>query len=233
MKQGKAARSSLEHLVFYPGMTKTNYPTIVALHGRGTDEYDLLPLIESLKLTDVLLVVPRAPLLFNPSGFNGGYAWYEFGEEGMPDPVTFQASLDVLRRFLGEMKAAYPVDPQRLVLLGFSQGTVMAYAIGLLDPSTIGGIVALSGYVPHRSGLPLKLQDLNGLRVFISHGAWDEIIPVDFGRESAQLLKTAGAEVLYREYLMGHEVREETIRDLSAWIGNLMTSGEPKLHSKP
>ena len=222
MKQGTATKASLEHLVFYPATTKTSYPTIVALHGRGTDEYDLLPLIESLEVLDALVVTPRAPLLFSPGGFTAGFAWYEFGEEGIPDPATFRASLDVLRRFLEEIAAAYLVDRERLVLLGFSQGTVMAYAAGLLDPRAILGIAALSGYVPHRSELPLKLHDLNGLSVFISHGAWDEIIPVEFGRESAQLLNRAGADVLYREYLMGHEVREETLRDLSAWINNLM-----------
>ena len=222
MKQGKATKASLEHLVFYPATTKTSYPTIVALHGRGTDEYDLLPLIESLEVLDALVVTPRAPLLFSPGGFTAGFAWYEFGEEGIPDPATFRASLDVLRRFLEEIAAAYLVDRERLVLLGFSQGTVMAYAAGLLDPRAILGIAALSGYVPHRSELPLKLHDLNGLSVFISHGAWDEIIPVEFGRKSAQLLNRAGADVLYREYLMGHEVREETLRDVSAWIRNLM-----------
>ena len=222
MKQGTATKASLEHLVFYPATTKTSYPTIVALHGRGTDEYDLLPLIESLEVLDALVVTPRAPLLFSPGGFTAGFAWYEFGEEGIPDPATFRASLDVLRRFLEEIAAAYLVDRERLVLLGFSQGTVMAYAAGLLDPRAILGIAALSGYVPHRSELPLKLHDLNGLSVFISHGAWDEIIPVEFGRKSAQLLNRAGADVLYREYLMGHEVREETLRDVSAWIRNLM-----------
>lgn len=221
MKQGKTAKASLEHLVFYPDNSKSTYPTIVALHGRGTDEHDLLPLIESLGVHDALLVAPRAPLLFNPGSFTGGYAWYEFGEEGIPDPTTFRASVEILGNFLGEIMEAYPVDSGLLLLLGFSQGTVMAYAAGLQDPSMIRGIIALSGYIPDKSGLSLRLHDLNGLPVFISHGAWDEIIPVEFARESARLLKTAGAEILYREYLMGHEVREETLRDLSAWTRNL------------
>jgi phospholipase/carboxylesterase len=222
MKQGKATKASLEHLVFYPDRSRINYPTIVALHGRGTDEYDLLPVVESLGIPDALLVAPRAPLLFNPGGFTGGYAWYEFGEEGIPNPTTLSESLEILRGFLGEVKEAYPVDSERVLLLGFSQGTVMAYAVALSELNLIRGIVALSGYVPHRSGLPLKLHDLNGLSVFISHGAWDEIIPVEFGRESAQLLKTAGADVLYREYQMGHEVREETLRDLAAWTREIL-----------
>ena len=215
-------KASLEHLVFYPSTATGKYPTIVTLHGRGTDEYDLLPLVESLELNDVLLVSPRAPLLFNPGGMMSGFAWYEVGEEGVPHPQTFRSSVDLLRRFLGEIKEAYPVNPERLVLLGFSQGTVMAYAAGLLEPQSFRGIAALSGYVPNKSGLPFKVQQLTHLPIFISHGEFDEVIPVGFGRESADFLKGAGGDVDYHEYPMGHEVREETLRDLGAWIGKLI-----------
>jgi phospholipase/carboxylesterase len=223
MKQGGSVKASLEHLVFYPSATATKHPTIVALHGRGTDEYDLLPLVEALAMNEALVVAPRAPLLFNLGGLMGGFAWYEVGQEGVPDPRTLQTSVELLRRFLGEIKAAYPVNPERLVLLGFSQGTVMAYAVGLLDPKSIRGIAALSGYVPHDSGLPLKLQQLNGFPVFISHGAYDEVIPARLSRESAELLKAAGADIAYHEYLMGHEVREETLLDLSVWMRKLFS----------
>jgi phospholipase/carboxylesterase len=222
MKQEESVKASLEHLVFYPSTTAGRYPTIVTLHGRGTDEYDLLPLVESLGLNNVLLVSPRAPLLFNPGGMMGGFAWYEVGEEGAPHAQTIQSNVDVLRHFLEEIKEAYPVNPERLVLLGFSQGTVMAYAAGLLDPQSFRGIAALSGYVPNKSGLPFRVQQLTHLPVFISHGEFDEVIPVRLGRESADFLKAAGADVDYHEYPMGHEVREETLRDLGAWMGKLI-----------
>ncbi len=222
MNQKESVKASLEHLVFYPSTTAGNYPTIVTLHGRGTDEYDLLPLVESLGLNNVLLISPRAPLQFNPGNIMGGFAWYEVGEEGVPHAQTFQSNVDVLRRFLGEIKEAYPVNPERLVLLGFSQGTVMAYAAGLLDPQSFRGITALSGYVPNKSGLPFKVQQLTHLPIFISHGEFDEVIPVRFSRESADFLKAAGADVDYHEYPMGHEVREETLRDLGAWMKKLI-----------
>ncbi|HUK50881.1 MAG TPA: alpha/beta hydrolase [Terriglobales bacterium] len=215
-------KASLEHLVFYPSTTAGKYPTIVTLHGRGTDEYDLLPIVESLELNNIILVSPRAPLLINPGGLMGGFAWYETGEEGIPDAQTLQSNVDVLRRFLEEIKEAYPVNPERLILLGFSKSTVMAYATGLLDPQSFRGIAALSGYVPNKSGLTFKLEQLTHFPVFISHGEFDEVIPVKFGRESADFLKAAGAGVDYHEYSMGHEVREETLRDLGAWLRNLL-----------
>ena len=214
----KTIRASLEHIVVYPPSKREKYPTIIALHGRGADASDLVPLVESLGRGDALVIAPRAPL---PFSLGGGFAWYDMGQDWTPHPVTFGKSLDLLRSFLVEVKAGYPVDSSRLVLLGFSQGTVMSYAAGLLEPSFVQGIVALSGYVPLRSGLPLKLDSLKGLPVFISHGTYDDLIPVKFGREAADLLRNAGAEVSFHEYLMGHEVNEETIMDLARWFKKL------------
>jgi len=212
-------KASLEHYVFSSESSGDDCVTIVALHGRGADAHDLVPLIEALQLEDVLLIAPRAPLPLN-LGFVQGYAWYDLGEEGVPDPRTFSPNLDHLRKFLREIKSGYRVG--RLILFGFSQGTVMAYAVGLTDPASVSGIVALSGYIPSRSDLPLQWSKLNGLSVFVSHGEYDEIISVDLGREAAEMLRRAGADVVYREYAMGHEVREETIHDLAEWIRALL-----------
>jgi phospholipase/carboxylesterase len=222
MKEGSPILASLEHAVYYPPRKAEKYATVVALHGRGTDENDLIPLVHSLGLTDALLIAPRAP---GPFEFGGGFAWYDVGKEGVPDSQTFGASLGLLRRFMDEVKAGYPVDRQRFILLGFSQGTVMAYSVALLDPPSFLGVAALSGYIPQRSGLPFAVENLRRLSVFISHGAYDQIIPVRLARESAELLKKAGARVEYREYPMGHEVSEETVRELSAWVKNLLKSG--------
>jgi phospholipase/carboxylesterase len=219
MKEGSPILASLVHAVYYPSRKAEKYATVVALHGRGTDENDLIPLVHSLGLTDALLISPRAPAAFE---FGGGFAWYDVGEEGVPHPQTFGASLGLLRRFMDEIRTGYPVDRQRVILLGFSQGTVMAYSVALLNPSSFFGIVALSGYIPQRSGLPLAVEDLRGFSVFISHGIYDQIIPVRLAHESAELLESARARVEYREYPMGHEVSEETVRDLSAWIKNLL-----------
>jgi phospholipase/carboxylesterase len=218
MKQGKATAATLQHLVFLPTSAGKNFPTIIAIHGRGADENDLVPVVLGLELSDLVLVTPRAPFAFP----YGGYAWYNLAHEGVPDPETFRTSLGLFRKFIGETKAAYPVDPKRLILLGFSQGTVMAYAAALLDPSAFPGIVALRGYIPHRSGVPLRLNELRGFPVFISHGSNDTMMPVRLGRESAELLRHAGADVTYREYLMGHEVTEEAIRDLKEWVRKLL-----------
>lgn len=215
---GKTIEAALEHVVIYPSSKSETYPTIIALHGRGTNANDLIPLVESLGREDAFIVAPCAPFPFQ---FGGGFAWYEMGQEWTPHPSTFGKSLDLLKSFLVQVKRGYPVDPARLVLLGFSQGTVMCYAAGLLESSSVQGIVALSGYIPLRSGLPLRLNELKELGVFISHGIYDEVIPPKFGLEASELLRNAGANVSYHEYLMGHEVNEEAIMDLARWFKKL------------
>ena len=84
----------------------------------------------------------------------------------------------------------------------------MSYAAGLLDPSGVRGIVALSGYIPSRSNLPIQWNELKGFPVFISHGAYDELISLKLGKESAELLRDAGAAVTFREYAMGIKSRK-------------------------
>lgn len=216
MRQGKSVAATLEHYVFYPEAEADKYATIVALHGRGANGGDLLPLVEMLNLEKVLLVTPQAPLRLD-TGLIEGFAWYNLGADWTPDHETFRPSLDRLQRFLSEIKYNYPIDSDRFFLLGFSQGTVMAYALGLQNPSQFKGIIGLSGYVPVRSQLPFQLNNLKRFPIFISHGTYDEIIPVQLGREAAEILRKAGANVLYREYPMGHQVSEETLNDLSDW----------------
>lgn len=218
MRQGTPVQSTLEHLVFLPTSAGKNFPTIIAMHGRGADENDLAPVVLALEIPNLVLVTPRAPFSLP----YGGYVWYEHGQEGVPDEETFRTGMGLLQKFVEEVKVGYPVDPKRLILLGFSQGAMMAYATALVDPSSFRGIAALSGYVPSRSHLPLQLSSLAGFPVFISHGWNDMVIPVRFGREAARLLTDAGANVTYHEYLMGHEISEETIRDLKGWIAQVL-----------
>ena len=214
MKELAPIPASLQHVIFVPTKEGKKFPTIVAVHGRGTDENDLVPLVLELERTDVVIVSPRAPFPF-PAG---GFTWYDIIEEVTPNPETFDVSLDRFRRFINEIKAAYPVDPDRIILLGFSQGTVMSYATALLQPTVFRAVIALSGYIPLRSNLKFDTSKLSNYPFFVSHGSYDQMIPVKYGRESVQFLKDAGAHVTYKEYSMWHEVREETVRDLATWL---------------
>ena len=175
---------------------------------------DLVSLVLAFERPDLLLVSPRAPFDF-PSG---GYTWYDIIQEGVPNPQAFDESLTLFRKFVDEIKVGYPVDPDRMVLLGFSQGSVMAYATALSNPTSFLAVAALSGYIPLSSGLKFDLDKLSNRPFFISHGMYDEIIPPRFGREAAEFLKQAKAQVTFHEYMMGHQVSEATMLDLAHWL---------------
>jgi phospholipase/carboxylesterase len=159
-------------------------------------------------------VTPGGPLFLPP----GGRHWYVVPRVGFPDPDTFRQSYDLLDGFLGALPAATGVPWERTVIGGFSQGTVMSYALGLgKGRPGPAGIVALSGFIPTVDGWEADL-DRPGLPVWIAHGRRDPVISVDFAREARRRLEEAGLPVTYHESDAGHHVDPRTVADLPAWV---------------
>jgi phospholipase/carboxylesterase len=188
---------------------------LVLFHGRGTSEYDLLPLIGELDPDRRLLgVTPRGPLTLPP----GGAHWYVVREIGYPDKETFDASFELASEFLDGLD----VPIERTVIGGFSQGGVMAYALAFAEGRPRPrGLIALSCFMPTVEGLTLDLDGLDGFPVAIGHGAWDPVIEVDWGRRAREALERAGADVVYRESPMPHAVDPAFLEDLRPWLFEL------------
>ena len=189
---------------------------LVLLHGRGTDELDLLPVADRLDPERRLAVVaPRAPLSLAP----GGYHWYIVRRVGFPDERTFFDSLGRLAEWLDALPRALGVPWERTFLGGFSMGAVMSYALGLgAGRPAPAGIVALSGFIPAVEGFELDLRHRRGLPAAIGHGTEDPIISVDFAREARRRLEEAGLEVLYRESAMPHTIDPRFVAQLRDWL---------------
>jgi phospholipase/carboxylesterase len=189
---------------------------LVLLHGRGTDETDLHPLLALLDPERRLVgITPRAPLSLPP----GGWHWYVVRRVGYPDPETFQASYDLLAGWLDALPEATGVPWERTVLGGFSQGAAMTYALGLgAGRPRPAGLVALSGFVPEVPGFELDLRRATDLPVAIGHGTHDPIIGADFGRAARAVLEEAGARVTYRESPMAHSVDPSFLHELADWV---------------
>ncbi len=189
---------------------------LVLLHGRGTDEFDLVPLLEALDPEHRLVgLTPRAPLSLPP----GGAHWYIVRQVGYPDRETFFESFAALSRWLDLLPEALSMPWERIVLGGFSMGAVMSYSIAL-GPGrpTPAGIMALSGFIPTVEGFELELERARGLPVAIAHGSADEVISVEFGRDARDRLQAAGADVLYRESPVPHTIDPAIIPDLREWL---------------
>jgi phospholipase/carboxylesterase len=189
---------------------------LVLLHGRGTDESDLHPLLDLLDPERRLVgITPRAPLALPP----GGRHWYVVRQVGYPDPETFRGSVDLLADWLDALPEAIGVPWERVVLGGFSQGTAMTYALGLgAGRPRPAGLIGLSGFIPQVPGFELDLETARGLPVAIGHGTRDPIIGVEFGREAKQVLEQAGAQVTYRESPMAHSVDPGFLHELAGWV---------------
>ena len=177
---------------------------IVLSHGRGTDEHDLLPLLDMLDPERRYLgVTPRGPLSLPP----GGAHWYAVARIGYPDTETFHATYALVTAWLDAFLAEHGIPHERTVLGGFSQGAVMSYALGLgAGRPRPAGLIALSGFVPTVEGFDLALDGLEGFPVAIGHGTGDPVIGVEWGRDARERLAAAGAALTYREYPLPHMV---------------------------
>lgn len=206
------ATLSLKHLTRFPAHRTEAAPTVICLHGRGSHEADLIGLAPYLD-DRLLWISPRAPL-----DLMGGYEWYRLEGIGAPSQATFDAALEALDRFITEAVAAYPVDAQRLFLLGFSQGTMMSYALALTQPRRVAGVVAQSGYIPLSSGITVDEAGVRSKPFILTHGIYDPLIPVAWAREARETLVRLGADVEYHEFPMEHSVSDPSIAAIARWM---------------
>jgi phospholipase/carboxylesterase len=204
---------------------------LVLLHGRGADERDLFPLLDMLDPERRLLgATARGPLSLPP----GGAHWYVVRRVGYPDPETFNSTYPELSSWLSELLAEHAIPPERTVLGGFSQGSVMAYALGLgPERPRPAGILALSGFLPRVEGFELDLAKAAGLPVAIGHGTHDPVISVEFGRDARDRLLEAGASVTYRESPMPHTIDPAFLGELPAWLREAVPSAAAEQPAQP
>jgi phospholipase/carboxylesterase len=187
---------------------------LVLLHGRGADEVDLAPLLDILDPEQRLVgLAPRGPLALPP----GGAHWYAVREIGFPDPDTFLPTFAQLSEWLDGALAEAGVDIGRTVLGGFSQGAVMSYALGLAaGRERPAGILAMSGFIPTVESFELDLESREAMPVSISHGAYDPVIGVEFGRDARDRLEAAGLRVSYREDPVAHQIAPAAVAQARA-----------------
>jgi phospholipase/carboxylesterase len=193
----------------------TKSPALILLHGRGTNEDDLLGLAAFLD-PRFFIVSARAPYRFEEG--HDSYTWFGLQEIGKPDLEQFSEAYRRLTQFIADVKTGYPVDPARVFLLGFSMGSIMSFAVALTQPNTVRGIVAHSGYIPESVSLQFAWTQLSSLSFFVAHGLHDPVIPIQKARRTQELLSKTGADLTYKEYPIQHTISEESLADLSQWL---------------
>jgi len=188
---------------------------LVLFHGRGADEHDLFPLLDALDPERRMVgATPRGPLSLPP----GGAHWYALAGIPTPDRETFLASYAAASEWVDGFLAEHGLEHDRLVLGGFSQGGVMTYSVGLgAGRPRTAALTVFSSFVPTVAGFELDLSSPLP-PVALGHGTLDPVIEVEWGRRARGLLESAGAEVLYRETPMGHQLDPAFVREVAQWL---------------
>ena len=210
---------NLIHTIYEPNGAGP-HPTILTLHGRGANALDLLGLAPYLCNGKFLMICPQGPLE-TPIGPGAmGYAWYPMSMGGPPDIAAILSSREKVRDFLDACLGRYPIDPKKLVLLGFSQGGVMSYGLALSNPERFAALAVLSSWLPKEliPEVSTSNEAIRSLPTLVHHGSQDQLIEVQRARDSVEQLRAFRVPLTYREYDMGHEITPRSLSDLSAWL---------------
>lgn len=209
---------SLEYLIRPSSMREGKPPVIFLLHGYGSNEEDLFSFAPELP-EELCVISVRAPYAMQPFG----YAWYEINFDAsygkwsnVPQALE---SRDTLLNFIEEACDTYGADTNRVSLLGFSQGTVLAYALALSYPEKFRNLVALSGYIDQNIIVDnYKTRDHSRLSVYASHGQVDMVIPPEWAQRTPAFLDPLGITYSYEEFPVGHGVSPQNFFSLKRWL---------------
>ena len=209
---------SLHHLVREPKIKLEKNPLLLLLHGYGSNEEDLFSFASELP-ENYFVVSVRAPYDLQL----GSYAWYAINfdadENKFSDHEQAKKSRDSIASFLTELTDNYPIDKDNITLIGFSQGTILSYAVALSYPEKIKKVVALSGYLNLEIVKEnFETNNFSNLKMFVSHGTADQVIPVDWARKAVPILTNLGIENVYTEYPIGHGVAQQNFYDFKKWL---------------
>lgn len=195
------------------------HPTVVLLHGWGASAHDLLGLAPILHRGRALVLCPQGPLGFQAGPGMAGYGWFPLSQGRPPDPAAIEASLAQVGRFLAAVLDRYPIDRDKLVIGGFSQGGFLAGLLALREPERFAGLMALSSWLPKELVGGIERTPAHArLPALVIHGSSDPMIGIERAYASRDVLLSLGVPTVFREYPMGHEIRPEALREIVGWL---------------
>ncbi|WP_298533517.1 alpha/beta fold hydrolase [uncultured Algibacter sp.] len=208
---------SLHHVIRESSLSK-NAPLLIMMHGYGSDENDLFSFASELP-EELFIISVKAPYPMQPYG-NAWYAINFDAERGKwNDNEQAIQSRDLISKFIDEALNAYPVNAVNVSLLGFSQGSILSYAVALTYPEKVKNVVALSGYiVSDIFPEDLESRDYSNLDFYCSHGSVDQVIPVDWARQTPTFLNSLNIKNQYSEFPVGHGVAPKNFHEFKVWL---------------
>lgn len=200
--------------------------TVIWLHGLGASGHDFEPIVPELKLLQrpgIRFLFPHAPV--RPITVNGGAAmrgWYDinsidFGSR-QQDIKGIQESAEQVGALI-ENEITKGIAPGNIILAGFSQGGAIALYAGLTNKYKLGGILALSTYLPIQEHTFATLrQDASSIPLFMAHGLQDDVIHIEHAEQSKQMLEQHELSLEWHTYSMPHSISADEVVDISDWL---------------
>lgn len=216
---------------------------VVLCHGFGATGTDLAGLVQPLVAIEPALaeqsvfIFPAAPLDISNRGVRGGLAWWmidlnrliygpppEFLEQFRREcPVGLAEAREALLKLIDEAGKHFELKPDRFVLGGFSQGSMLATDVALRLPAAPAALVILSGGLINEAEWRGLAEKRGPLTVLQSHGRNDSILPFDVGNALHELLVAGGADVEFVPFTGDHEIPLMVVQKMAALLMRLLT----------
>ncbi|MGE0567216.1 MAG: alpha/beta hydrolase [Bacteroidia bacterium] len=222
-------KTELVYKVRASSMPDKKPPVLIMLHGYGSNESDLFELSKTVE-SKYLIFSIRAPY----KGKEIGYAWYDL--EFLPNKQLsynykqVENSRAKIMSFISHACKAYKADSTKVYLLGYSQGTIMAYDLALKLPKKISGVVALSGkMLPETMKYSGKSETIQKQHYFIGHGYSDNVIDIKEAESSKKYLDSLKVkDVTFNRYEMPHAIMSAELLDFKSWLSKQLKPKEKK-----
>jgi len=185
---------------------------LLLLHGHLGNENAMWILSNPIP-NDYCMISPRAPIMMGENQFS----WHEITQQ-WPDLDHYHQLVDQLLSRVELWGENNHIKVQKLDVMGFSQGAVMAYAIAILYPDKIGKIAALAGFIPQSWKNKIPVNVFEGKEFFIAHGTRDEIVPIGKARKASDWIKENGAEVRFCEADTSHKISANCFNGLGEFF---------------
>ena len=207
----KIKQKKYSYALYVPDLVLPDMPMIVIMHGMGGSGANTIQAwIERLGGKFVILC-PTYPM----------GAWWSRNAENF------------VLQLIREIRAKYPIDPNRIFLSGLSNGAIGAYLIGMFYPDQFAGVVPIAGGITKR--LMSFLVNLNNTPMYIIQGEFDPIFPIELIRRTYKILSDFKSPVIFREHKErgaahgGHFLPESEVPALVEWLSKQKRNTSPKV----
>lgn len=217
MEACKGEALVLCHEVKLPKLSTGNNPLVILLHGVGSNEKHLFSFANYFP-ENFIVVSARAPFTIAPNK----YAWFEvqfLQHKRVINEEQEAKSTQILNQFISQAAQRYGADEQQVFLVGFSQGAIMSYTMGLIRPNKIKAVVAIAGRLLDQTKEMIASQEaLKNIQFLIQEGTEDQMMPLQYGLDAADFLNSQGVKNELKKYAIDHTVSLEEVHDLVEWI---------------